>query len=61
VGQRLANGAKGVAHRAATNRRFAGRYDALSVAVSKDLKNWGGVGHVGCVGVEGEGTAEGFP
>jgi hypothetical protein len=43
------------------NRRLAGRYLALLVAVSKYLKNWYGVWHVGSGGVKGKGAAEIFP
>jgi hypothetical protein len=61
VGQRLANGAKGVAHCAATDHRLAGRYFSVAVAMGKDLKKRYGVVGIDVGWVKGQGVAEGFP
>jgi len=43
AGQRLADGAKGVSHRSASDRRAAGRQLTHAVSMSEELQGWDGV------------------
>jgi hypothetical protein len=58
AGERLANGANGVAHRSAANRSAAGRYFASPVAVGENLQDGDRVSRVKQVGVTPKGIAE---